>query len=260
LGGPSISLAARPSTRGPPPRLRGLRHNGAGIPQRRKSVQEPSRERTERLPPSVIKGRREPGRKSLKNHRARDWLAPPARARNAHRGFGAGTSLRAFRLPPVGARRRLAPESPFFFSSSSSREGAHGSSSHIYASLIYAATGRGVPRGERVALPLRVGRGARGLSARQRHTRNHRERWSASRAGGIPVVSQECNRCCSSSSSSRSAACSLSLDRPSAGSRRREGRATAEPRVVAPLGGRSSRTTVNSIIRGYSRVATSITR
>lgn len=26
--GPSISLAARPSTRGPPPRLRGLRHNG----------------------------------------------------------------------------------------------------------------------------------------------------------------------------------------------------------------------------------------
>jgi len=25
--GPSISLAARPSTRGPPPRLRGLRHN-----------------------------------------------------------------------------------------------------------------------------------------------------------------------------------------------------------------------------------------
>lgn len=27
LSGPSVSLAARPSTRGPPPRLRGLRHN-----------------------------------------------------------------------------------------------------------------------------------------------------------------------------------------------------------------------------------------
>lgn len=57
LSGPSVSLAARPSTRGPPPRLRGLRHKKDVVA---------SGTSAERLSPLG----REPGRKSLKNHRA----------------------------------------------------------------------------------------------------------------------------------------------------------------------------------------------
>jgi len=86
--GPSISLAARPSTRGPPPRLRGLRHN-----ERYSLV-----ERAERL-----SREREPGRKSLKNHRAtKTRFGPPARTAIPPL-TGVGRPRGAYRLPPVRA-------------------------------------------------------------------------------------------------------------------------------------------------------------
>lgn len=90
--GPSFSLAARPSTRGPPPRLRGLRHNE--IP-REMLVPMQSRARTER--PTSPRARRS----FAKRETGRDW-----RARAGAKLFEKNHRARARRLALPLARAR----------------------------------------------------------------------------------------------------------------------------------------------------------
>lgn len=88
VGGPSISLAARPSTRGPPPLLTGATAQGVCLGCAT-STRSGERERL-----SLRLGEREPGRKSLKNRRAK-------RRAPANKAIGA--------FPDPSARQRALP-------------------------------------------------------------------------------------------------------------------------------------------------------